>query len=437
MGTRGDTDRRILRLAIPALGALAVEPLYVAVDTAMIGRVGTSELAGLALAAAVLSLLVAGANFLTYGTTQQVARALGAGDPASADRAGRTAMWVALVVGVSAIPVLLAGRGVVVDLLGGDGVSADHAATYLAISALGLPAVMIVLASQGVFRGHADYRTPLWILLGSNVANAVIEAVLVFALDLSVAGSAWSTVIAQWGAAVALIGLQRRRIGRVLGSRPQRGEAAPLLSAGRHLLLRVTGILVVLTGSTSLMARQSDAALAAHQVVMALFILLALVLDALAMPAQTLVAEAEGAGQAREGLLIAGRTEILSVAAGAVLAITLIAGAGIVPRLFTADASVLAEARGAVVLLGALLIPGAVAFAGDGILIGLGDYRFLGRLSLATLLAVAPLYPVLSSVDAGPTGLWACLVGWMAVRAVTVHFRFRWLLGRSGALESA
>ena len=437
MAFPGDTDRRILRLALPALGALAVEPLYVAVDTAMIGRVGTSELAGLALAAAVLSLLVAGANFLTYGTTQQVARAVGANDPASADRAGRTAMWVALAVGVSALPILVLVRGPLVGFLGGTGTSADHASTYLWISALGLPAVMLVLASQGVFRGHSDYRTPLWILLASNMANAVIEWFLVFALDLSVAGSAWSTVIAQWGAAIALLGLQRRRIGRLLGKRPDLGEAAPLLTAGRHLLLRVAGILGVLTGSTSLMARQSDAALAAHQVVMAMFILLALILDALAMPAQTLVAEAEGAGRADEGLSISRRTEILSAGSGAVLAAMLIAGSGVVPRLFTADATVVDQAQGAVILLGVLLIPGAIAFAGDGILIGLGDYRFLGRLSVATLAAVAPLYPLLAKLNAGPTALWACLTGWMTVRAITVHLRYRWLLRGSDSLQPA
>ncbi len=437
MSFLGDTDRRILKLAVPALGALAVEPLYVAVDTAMIGRVGTSELAGLALAAAVLSLLVAGANFLTYGTTQQVARALGASDAPAADRAGRTAMWVSLSVGVSAVPILILLRGILVDLLGGTGTSAGHASTYLGISALGLPAVMLVLASQGVFRGHSDYRTPLWILLGSNVANAVIEWVFVFTLDLSVAGSAWSTVIAQWGAAIALLSLQRRRVGSLFGSRPRTGEAAPLLTAGRHLLLRVTGILVVLTGSTSLMARQSDAALAAHQVVMAMFILLALILDALAMPAQTLVAEAEGAGRVDEGLSISRRTEVLSCGSGGILAILLIAGAGLVPRLFTADVTVVDQARGAVMLLGVLLIPGAIAFAGDGILIGLGDYRFLGRLSLATLAAVSPLYPLLSRLDAGPTALWACLTGWMALRAVTVHLRYRSLLSTSHASEPA
>ena len=168
-----------------------------------------------------------------------------------------------------------------------------------------------------------------------------------------------------------------------------------------------------------------------------MFILLALVLDALAMPAQTLVAEAEGAGRVDEGLSISRRTEVLSCGSGAILAILLIAGSGVVPRLFTADLTVVDQARGAVMLLGVLLIPGAIAFAGDGILIGLGDYRFLGRLSLATLATVSPLYPLLSRLDAGPTALWACLTGWMSLRAVTVHFRYRSLLSTSHVSEPA
>ena len=428
MAVVGDLDRRILNLALPALGALAVEPLYVAVDTAMIGRVGTSELAGLALAAAVMSLLAAGANFLTYGTTEQVARAAGAGDLTAARRAARTAGWVAMVAGIIALPTVWAARSLIVSLLGGSGGSAEHASTYLGISALGLPAVMLMLSSQGVFRGHSDYRTPLWILLASNGANAAIEWVLVFELDLSVAGSAWSTVVAQWGAAVAMLGLQRRRYGSVLGERPTPSEAAPLLTAGRHLLLRVTGLIVVLTGSTSLMARRSEVDLAAHQVVMTLFFLLALILDALAMPAQTLVAESVGAGDRRTARELTKRTERLSLVAGLTLALMLVATSGLLPRLFTSDTAVVDNAKEAVAILGIMLIPGAIAFAGDGILIGLGDYRFIGRLSFATLLVVSPLYPVLAVASSGLGTLWLCLTGWMVLRAVSVHLRHRHLL---------
>jgi len=433
MAVLGTLDRRILALAAPALGALAVEPLYVAVDTAMIGRVGTAELAGLALAAAVMSLLVAGANFLTYGTTEQIARALGARDDTADQRATRTAGWVALVAGATALPTVVIARRWIVALLGGDGASAGHASTYLGISALGLPAVMLMLSSQGVFRGHADYRTPLWILLISNLANVIIEWPLVFGFDLSVAGSAWSTVISQWGAAIALLGIQRRRYGAILGARPSLTEASPLLTAGRHLLLRVSGILVVLTASTSLMARRSEVDLAAHQVVMAMFILLALALDALAMPAQTLVAESVGSGDLRSASALTARTEVLSLITGGILAVTLILTAGVAPRLFTSDAAVVDSARGAVVALGALLLPGAIAFAGDGVLIGLGDYRFIGRLSFGTLIVVSPLYPILAAADAGTTLLWSCLSGWMALRAASVHLRHRHLL-RSAAI---
>ncbi|MGB0210446.1 MAG: MATE family efflux transporter, partial [Ilumatobacteraceae bacterium] len=357
-----------------------------------------------------------------------VASAAGAGDLTGARRAARTAGWVAMVAGIIALPVVWAARGVIVSLLGGSGGSADHAATYLGISALGLPAVMLMLSSQGVFRGHADYRTPLWILLGSNGANAAIEWVLVFELDLSVAGSAWSTVVAQWGAAVALIWLQRRRYGSVFGSRPTASEAAPLLTAGRHLLLRVTGLIVVFTGSTSLMARRSEVDLAAHQIVMSLFLLLALILDALAIPAQTLVAESVGAGERPAARELTRRTERLSLVAGLALALGLVATSGLVPHLFTSDIAVVDNAREAVVILGIMLIPGAIAFAGDGVLIGLGDYRFIGRLSFATLLVVSPLYPVLALAGAGLGTLWLSLTGWMVLRAVSVHLRHRHLL---------
>ena len=79
MPWRSPYDREILRLAVPALGALAAEPLYVLVDTAIVGHLGTTQLAALAIAATVLTTAFTVFNFLTYGTTAQVARLHGAG----------------------------------------------------------------------------------------------------------------------------------------------------------------------------------------------------------------------------------------------------------------------------------------------------------------------------------------------------------------------
>jgi putative MATE family efflux protein len=236
-------DRRILGLAVPAFGALAVEPLYVLVDTAIVGRIGTKQLAGVAVAAAVLSLVAAGSNFLTYGTTERIARHLGAGDIAGAADVAVQATWLALLAGApTAVVVALVARPVCL-LFGARGEVLDHAETYVRISAVGIPLMLFALAAQGVHRGASDYRTPLWILLASNVANLLVELVLVFGVDLGVAGSAWSTVLAQVAAAIAFAPHVRRRVAAATTYRPHRAGVAPLLHAGRHLVLRVVGIL--------------------------------------------------------------------------------------------------------------------------------------------------------------------------------------------------
>ncbi len=315
----GSVDRRIIALALPALGSLAVEPLYVLVDTAIVGRLGTDQLAGLALAATVLSFVIAGSNFLTYGTTQRVAKLIGSGDPAGAANVGVQALWLSLIIGIPATPLLVFSARYLAGALGGDGEVLDHAALYLGINAVGVPFVLLTLAAQGVLRGMSDYTTPLIVLVVANVANLVIELVMVFGLDMGVAGSAWSTVVSQIGAAIAFVFLIRRRLVPATVKRPDRVGLGPLVTAGRHLLLRVGSMLVVFGGATAVAARIDAVTLAAHQVVMSLFLLLALTLDALAVPAQTLVAEELGRSDVPSAAHIAGRAVRLSIIAAFVI----------------------------------------------------------------------------------------------------------------------
>jgi putative MATE family efflux protein len=291
-----ETDRRIVGLAIPALGTLAAEPLYRIVDTAIVGRLGTDQLAGLAVAITLLALVVAGSNFLTYGTTQRVANRLGARRPAEAADVGVQAMWLAGIVSTVAVPVLVFGARPLAGAIGAEGAVLEFAVEYLRIAAVGVPFVLIALAAQGIQRGASDYRTPLVILVASNIANLVIELVLVFGFDLGIAGAAWSTAIAQAGAGIAFLVVVRRHLEPAGHRRPRWSEMAPLLTAGRHLLLRVGSMLAVFTGATAIAARIDASTLAAHQVAMTMFLFLALVLDALAVPAQTLVAEELGHG---------------------------------------------------------------------------------------------------------------------------------------------
>jgi putative MATE family efflux protein len=412
------TDRRLLALAIPALGSLAVEPLYVLVDTAIVGRLGTAQLGGLALAATVLGLVVAACNFLTYGTTERVARRLGAGAPeAAADVAVQT-MWLSVYVGMVAAPVVALGATWLARGLGGQDDVLDFGATYLRIGALGLPFVVFALGAQGVQRGASDYRTPLVILLTSNAVNAALEVLFVYGFDWGVPGSAWSTVIAQAGAGIAFAVVVRRHLRGAVHRRPSRAGMAPLMTAGRHLIVRVGSMLAVTSGATAIAARTDEATLAAHQIGAGLLLFLALGLDALAIPAQTLVAEELGHGSTGGAADISRRCARMSLIAGAALAVALVALAPVLPHAFTDDPAVLERATTVVLWLAALVVPAALAFAYDGVLIGAGDYRFLGLAAVAYLVAVAPLGVLTVVTGAGIAGIWGSLGVWMVLRAV-------------------
>ena len=423
-------DRTMLLLAAQALGGLAVEPLYILVDTAIVGRLGTPQLGGVAIAASLLSFIATGSNFLAYGTTERVARRLGGGDRTGATKVGAQALWLAVLVASVVVPMLVIGADPFARAFGGDGEVLDHAVTYLRISSVGIPFVLVSIAAQGILRGHTDYRSPLLILLVANAANVVIELVMVFGLDLGVAGSAWSTVVAQAGAAVAFALAIRRRLGGAGDVRPSWTTMQPLLSAGRHLLLRTGSMLAVLGGATAVAARIDRPTLAAHQIAMSLMIFLALVLDAFAIPAQTLVAEQLGAGRPGDAYAMARATRRLSILTAVMIAIVVGACSPVLPHAFTADGAVVQRATVAFVWVAAIMIPGAIAFAHDGVLIGAADYRFLGFVALAYFVVMIPVGLLVLRVDGlGINGVWGGLTLWMLMRAVVNNRRTNDLLG--------
>lgn len=392
--------------------------MYRLVDTAIVGRLGTDQLAGLAIAAALLSLVVAGSNFLTYGTTERVANRLGGGRPEEAADVGVQAVWLALGVAAVAVPVLYLGARPAASALGADGAVLEFAVEYLRISAFGVPFVLLTLAIQGTQRGASDYRTPLVILVAANIVNLVVELVLVFGFDMGIAGAAWSTVIAQAAAGIAFVVVIRSRLRPARHRWPNWVEMKPLLTAGRHLLLRVGSMLAVFTGATAVAARVDDSTLAAHQIANMMFVFLALVLDALSVPAQTLIAEELGHGGSTAAM-IARRVTVLSVFAAGAIGAVLALASPVLPYVFTNDGAVISRATSALLFLALMLLPGAVAFAGDGILIGAGDYRFLGVAAFGYLLAVVPIgVIVLATPSLGIAGIWIGLVVWMCLRAI-------------------
>ena len=430
MTLRSPYDRRIFRLAIPALGSLAAEPLYLLVDTAIVGHLGREQLAALGIASLILGGAFAVFNFLQYGTTAHVARATGAGVDETAQRLGAQALWLSLAFGGAVSGAIAVLAGPLVALVGGDGEAAEHAVTYLRIAAIGFPAAFLALGGQGYLRGIADLRTPLVIVIAANVANVILEVLFVYGFGWGIEGSAWGTAIAQLGMGVAFVVAIGRRLERG-NLRPRPALARRVLTLGGWIFLRTAALMSSFTLAGAVATRFGDASIAAHQIAFQLFVFLALVLDSVAVAGQIIVGQELGAGRRQDAYAASSRMIWLSVAAGAVFAGAMVAVADALPRAFTGDSSVLAEAA-LLWPLFALMQPlnGAV-FALDGILIGAGDGPYLAASMAAAFLACAAVLGAALAWEWGIRGVWAGLVVLILVRLALMGARFRrgrWLV---------
>ena len=429
MRLRSQYDGEILKLAVPALGALAAEPLYLLVDTAIVGHLGRPQLAALGVAAIVLSGVFGVFNFLQYGTTAQVGRASGAGEAKVANRLGAQALWLSLGFGLLIAAGVIALAPQIVELMGVEGMTADFAVTYMRIASLGLPFAFLALGGQGYLRGVADLRTPLVIVIAANVVNLALEVLFVYGFGWGIEGSAWGTVIAQAGMGAAFI---------VVILRAVRGDTRPslelmrrLLVIGRYIFVRTAALLSAFTLAGAAIARFGDASLAAHQIAFQLWIFLALVLDAVAIAGQVIVGRGLGAGDIERAYAASVRMIWLSVYAGVVFGAVMLALEGVLPYAFTSDELVI-ERTQAIWPLFALMQPlnGAV-FALDGILIGASDGRFL-MWSMVFAFATSALVSLAAiAFDWGIVGVWSALFVLICVRLVLMLWRFRgrlWLV---------
>jgi putative MATE family efflux protein len=399
----------------------------VLVDTAIVGHLGTPQLASLAVAATVLGTGFAVFNFLTYGTTAQVARLHGAGRPEAAARLGAQAQWLSLLIGAVLLVALAALARPLAELMGARGEVADGATTYLRISALGAPAFMLASAGQGYLRGIGDLRTPLVILVVAHALNVVLELLFVYGFGWGLAGSAWGTVIAQLGMGGAFLAVQLR----AGWERPVLARMRSLMRIGTEIAVRTAALLGSFLVASAVLARVGAPSLAAHQIAFQLFIFLALVLDAVAIAAQIIVGRTLGAGDAGAARAAAGRMIVWSVALGSAFGLVLLALGDVIPRAFTSDPVVIERAHEIWWLFAALMPANGAVFALDGILIGAGDTRFL---MWGMLTAAAVYIPVaLLALDQGwgIVGVWWGLAGLIAMRLATCGLRFageRWAL---------
>ncbi len=429
-------DRRILGLAVPALGALVAEPLFLATDTALVGHLGVEPLAALGIASTVLGTTIGLLVFLAYATTPAVARLLGAGDRAGAVHAGVDGIWLALALG---LVLAVIGPFVAHPLAAAFGASpevTDLAALYLAISSAGIPAMLAVIAATGLFRGLQDTRTPLIVAVAGFAANAALNALLIYGAGWGIAGSAIGTVLAQWGMAVACIAIALRHARREHASvRPGLPGVASAARAGSWMLLRTVTLRVALVATTVAATGLGTVTLASTQVLFQLTFLFALALDAFAIAAQAMIGFDLGAGTRDDVRATVRRLLLWGIGSGLVLGALLAVVAPWLGAVFSSDAGVIEAVTPGAWVVAATMPLGAVVFVLDGVLIGAADGRYLAFAGLVNLVVYLPLLwwaaqSATGTVQAVVAIQLAYCIGFYGIRALTLGARAlgtRWM----------
>lgn len=444
--SRAALDREILALALPALGALALDPLLSLIDTAFVGRLGVSPIAGVGLSTIVLNVSFSVFNFLCVSMTPLVARATAVSAPPSVSAsddfppvpaapppyaASRVisaglllALGLGLVLGVAlwlcASPLCLA-LGATADAL-------PPAVAYLRARALASPFALMSLVANGALRGYRDLRTPFYVAAVANLLNVALDVVLIFYAGLGVAGAAYATSVSQVVAVTAMLAalFARRRLRAAdLVRIPTLRELRPMLGAGVMLTIRTVSLLAAITYATASAAAKGVTALAAYEVCRQLWIFKATVLDSFAAAAQALVASAMAGGAVRRARRVADRCMQLGAVGGAVLGVAAVAAGTRLPGLFTGDAQVRAVAARCIRVAAVCAPLNGFVFALDGVLTGCCDYRYMaGGIAVASLTCAAALTAVRVG-GGGVDAIWAALNVLMVARAAVLYARYR------------
>ncbi len=440
MAIRNPVDRDIAALAIPALGALVVEPLFLLADTAMVGHLGNTALAALAIAGTLLQTIVGVMILLAYATTPAVARRVGAGDIAGAISAGISGIWLALGLGVLLLAVGILTTPWLVSLFTTDTAVTVQARSYLTASLWGIPAMLVVLAGTGILRGLQDTKTTLIVAAAGFGANIVLNAVLIYGARLGVAGSGLGTALAQWGMALAYLIIIGRHA-RAAGARrtPDLHDIGGTASSSWWLFLRTVSLRICVVATVWVAARIGPTETANYQIVSTLFTTCAFALDALAIAAQALIGKVRGEGNPSQLHELVRRLIWWGWIAGAALGVLFAAVSPVLGFVFTSDAAVLTTLPLTILLMAVGLPLAGFVFILDGIMIGAEDNRYLaGAMGATVLVHVGALALVFAS---GWTGLGGALALWFAygfvflgTRAATLAPRVGRLFGRTKSL---
>jgi putative MATE family efflux protein len=415
-------NREILHLAVPALGALVAEPLFLILDAAMIGHLGTVPLAGLGIASAVLQTIVGLMVFLAYSTTPAVARRFGAGKPGDAVSVGIDGMWFALALGALLAIVGALSTPWLVAMFGPPDAVATEARTYLAISMWGLPAMLIVFAATGLLRGMQDTVTPLWIAGLGFGANALLNWLFIYGLGWGIAGSAFGTVTAQWGMVAAYVFVIRRLALRHGASmKAQRAGMRGTARSGGWLFLRTVSLRAALLITVGVATGIGTQELAGWQIAFTLFTTAAFALDALAIAAQALIGKGLGSGDLTQVHRVLRRTVAWGVWFGVLVGAAVAALSGVLGIVFTGDAAVASLVQPALLVLAVAQPIAGIVFVLDGVLMGANDARYL---AVAGVLNLVPFLPALWIISATGVDGTAGLL-WLAVAFFGIYLLAR------------
>ena len=435
------TGRRVLLIALPVVLSNATVPLQGAVDTAVIGSLGSAVyLAGVGLGAQMFALLFSSFNFLQTATSGLSAQALGARDPARALDTLARALSVALALAAAMIllrgPLRLAGLA----LFEGSAQAEALAGVYFDIRILGAPAELANYALLGWFAGQEMTRRLFQHQLVVSLSNIALNLTLVLGLGMDVDGVALGTVLASYLGLAYGLWLARARAAAIAprGWRPDlsrilhRDALGALFTLNRDIFART----LLLTGAFAWMTRlgslQGDAALAANVALWQFFIVSAYALDGFAIAAETLVGQAFGA---RDPAALRRAVVVSSLWSGALAlaaSAALLAFSGPLIDLLTTAPEVRALARFYAPWAALTPAVGFAAFQLDGVFIGAAAGRAMRD---AMILAAAVYYPGawLAAAAFGNHGVWGALHAFLLLRALALLARYPALERRASA----
>ena len=416
-------DRAIFRLALPALAGLAADPLVSLVDTAFVGQLGRVPLAALGVNASLFSMAFVIFNFLAYGTTPRVGRHVGEGNREAAGRVVVRAVVLALIAGAVALATLQVAAVPLLRLMGATGELLDPALEYLRIRAFAGPAVLLITAGHGAFRGYQDTRTPMYITIGLNLVNLILDPILIFGLGWGLAGAAVATVVAQWIGAIAFLWLLFRTYRKPFQIQwfwPALHTLMPLLRVGRDLITRTAALVGTMTLATAIATRVGVTAVAAHQVAAQLWLFMALVVDALAVAAQALVAKHLGAEDPKRARTVSNRL----IGWGLLLGVGLGAAFGllrpVLPGFFTDDPATIAAILTVFPIVALLQPLNGFVFVGDGIYMGAERFPYLAKAMLLSAGGAAIVLLLVLPMGWGLLGVWMGITTLMVLRTLTL-----------------